>query len=70
MKTVWIKDLSVNMDVKNNGIEFDVSENGHIGDLFVTKTGIIWCEGKTDRANGRKIDWKELREYCKPKNNP
>ena len=62
---VWIKDFSVNMDIKNNGIEFDVSNNGHIGDLIVTKTGIIWCEGRTQRAQGRKITWQQLRDYCR-----
>jgi len=62
---VTIKDLGIPLDVKNNGLEFDVSDGGHIGDLYVTKTGLIWCEGKTSRANGRKIMWKELREYCK-----
>jgi hypothetical protein len=61
---VSIKGFDVNMEVKNNGIEFDVSDNGHVGDLYVTKTGIIWCEGKKPKANGRKINWKELRDYC------
>jgi hypothetical protein len=59
MAKVTIKDLGIPLDVKNNGLEFDVSKNGHVGDLYVTKTGIIWCEGKTSRANGRKIVWKE-----------
>lgn len=65
MKAVWIKNLSVNMDVKTTGVEFDVSDGPHIGDLYVTKTGLIWCEGKTGRANGKKISWDELRDYCK-----
>jgi hypothetical protein len=64
MAKVTIKDLGIPLDVKNNGLEFDVSQNGHVGDLYVTKTGIIWCEGKVSRANGRKITWKELRKYC------
>ncbi|MGB8411445.1 MAG: hypothetical protein WCE23_01340 [Candidatus Binatus sp.] len=68
MKTVSIKDFYVDMNVKNNGVEFDVSDDGHIGDLFVTKTGIIWCEGKTSKAKGRTISWQELRDFCK--NNP
>jgi len=64
MAKVTIKDLGIPLEVKNNGLEFDASQNGHIGDLYVTKTGIIWCEGKSSRANGRKIDWKELRNHC------
>ncbi len=65
---VTIKDLGIPLDVKTNGLEFEVSDGGHVGDLYVTKTGIIWCEGKTTRANGRKIRWNEVRDYCK--NNP
>ena len=65
MKAVKIKDFSVNMYIKNNGIEFDISDGSHIGDLIITKTGIVWCEGKISKANGRKIDWDELRKYCK-----
>lgn len=39
---VSIKDLSVQMDIKNSGVEFDVYSpdgNEHHGDLVVTKTG-------------------------------
>jgi hypothetical protein len=61
---VTIKDLGISLDVKNNGIEFDISDGGHLGDLYVTKTGIIWCAGKTSRANGRKISWRELIKFC------
>jgi len=63
MTTVWTKDFSVNRDVKTKGIEFDISDGGHVGDLIVTKTGLIWCEGKTGRATGRKISWGDLRDY-------
>jgi hypothetical protein len=57
---VSIKDLSVDMEIKNNGVELDVySPDGkaHRGDLIVTKTGLTWCKGKTGRANGTKISW-------------
>lgn len=46
---VSIKDFNVNVDMGSNGIEFDVSDGGHIGDLYVTKTGIVWCAGKTTK---------------------
>jgi len=39
---VVIKNLGISMEVKNNGLEFGVSDGGHIGDLYVTKTGITW----------------------------
>jgi hypothetical protein len=64
MSTVTIKDFYVDMNVKNNGVEFDISDGGHLGDLIVTKVGIIWCEGRTRRAQGRKISWQELRDFC------
>ena len=63
---VSIKDLAVDMEIKNNGIELDVySTDGknHLGDLVVTKTGLIWCKGKTDRKNGRTINWKKFIAY-------
>ena len=62
---VSIKDLQVTMEIKNNGIEIDVTDNDgvHKGDLFVTKTQLIWCNGKTRRENGKTITWSEFAEY-------
>jgi len=59
---VSIKDFAVSMEIKNKGIEIDVydSNDAHLGDLVVTKTGLIWCKGKTTPANGRKITWREF----------
>ena len=51
---VGIKEFNVAMEVKkNNGIEFEVYDNDGTfrGDCYLTKTGLIWCEGKTSRAN-------------------
>jgi hypothetical protein len=50
---VSIKEFDVEMTVKNNGIEFEVRDNDDVflGDLYVTKKHIIWCEGKTGRAS-------------------
>ena len=61
---VSIKDLSVSMDIKNNGVELDIKDtkNKHLGDLVVTKSGITWCRGKTDRKNGRKMNWNKFIE--------
>jgi hypothetical protein len=56
---VKIKDFDVDMEVKNNGIEFQVHDNdgSFKGDCYVTKSGLIWCHGKTARENGTKISW-------------
>ena len=62
---VQIKDFDVQMEVKNNGIEFEVYDNAgvHRGDCFVTKTGLIWCEGRTRKANGKKVAWDEFIDW-------
>jgi hypothetical protein len=59
---VWIKDFAVDMELKNTGIELDVADpqGNHLGDLIVTKTQLIWCQGRTRRENGKKIDWGEF----------
>lgn len=60
---VSIKNFNVAMEVKNSGIEFEIrsTTDVHIGDLVITKTSLIWCEGKTQRANGKKISLDEFR---------
>ena len=62
---VSIKDFAVNMEVKNTGIEFEVRDNDGTfrGDCFVTKTGLIWCEGRTQRENGVPVSWGEFIEW-------
>lgn len=56
---VEIKSFDVKMEVKNNGIEFEVADNegSHQGDVILTKTGLIWCKGRKRRPNGTKISW-------------
>jgi len=62
---VFIKNLDVFMEVKNKGIELDISDinGGHIGDLVVTKAKLIWCQGKKGRNNGKEITWEKFIEY-------
>ena len=62
---VSIKDFDVDMKIKNNGIELEVYGNNeeHLGDLYVTKTKLIWCKGKTSRANGKEIKWQAFMDY-------
>jgi hypothetical protein len=64
-RKVSIKSFDVDMEVKNSGVEFAVSDSdgAHKGDLYVTKKWLIWCPGKTLRENGKKIKWSEFAEY-------
>ncbi|NNN24374.1 hypothetical protein HLG94_08115 [Pseudomonas nitroreducens] len=59
---VGIKNLSVEMDVKTKGVEFDVYDNkeNFLGDMFVTKSGLVWCKGKTKKENGVRVSWEEF----------
>ncbi|MGH8678717.1 MAG: hypothetical protein ACREUQ_10245 [Burkholderiales bacterium] len=64
---VTIKSFEVAMEVKNNGVEFEVySANGedHLGDLIVTKRNLIWCRGRTRRENGTTISWERFIEWA------
>ncbi|NVN85374.1 MAG: hypothetical protein HXX15_04710 [Rhodopseudomonas sp.] len=59
---VKIKDFTVEMEVKNKGLEFEVRDNdgNFLGDCYVTKTGLEWCNGKITQGNGRKISWQKF----------
>jgi hypothetical protein len=64
---VHIKDFDVAMEVKTNGIEFEVrspDDAVHHGDCILTKTNIIWCSGRTTRPNGLKITWDDFMTIC------
>lgn len=56
-----------NYEVDDAGIEFEIrSPNGqrHRGDLFLTKTGLIWCQGKTRRPQGQEIRWADFIKWA------
>ena len=59
---VTIKDFTVDMEVKTKGIEFEVRSNSgeHLGDLILTSTRLIWCNGRTRRENGTEIEWDDF----------
>ena len=59
---VSIKTFDVEMDVKTNGIEFEVPDNddNFRGDCYLTRTGMIWCEGRVRRENGVRITWDQF----------
>ena len=65
---VWIKSLEVEMQVKQKGIELEVrSKDGksQLGDCYATMTGLVWCKGKTKKANGVKLKWEDFVNICK-----
>ena len=59
---VSVKDLSVSMQLGNNGLELAVYDNGdnHLGDLRIGKATIEWCPGRTRSGNGHKVGWSDL----------
>ena len=65
---VNIKKFHVDMEVANNGIEFEVrSPDGsdHKGDLILTKKGLEWCQGRVHAGNGEKVTWQEFIDWMK-----
>ena len=64
---VNIKSFDVAMEVKAKGVELEVrspdGSNFH-GDCYVTMTGLVWCQGKTTKAQGTKITWEQLMQVC------
>ena len=61
---VRIKQFDVAMEIKNKGVEIDVSDpqHGHIGDLVITKSKLIWCRGRTRPENGIDVTWTKFIE--------
>ena len=62
---VSIKDLSVSMEIKNKGIELDVydTQDKHLGDLVVTKSGLTWCKGRTRKEKGKTASWQSFIDW-------
>jgi hypothetical protein len=56
---VSVKDLSVEMELKNQSVALDVFDNkgNHLGALVAARTGLTWCRGKTKAINGTKLNW-------------
>jgi hypothetical protein len=63
---IKIKDLNIaSMRIESKGVELDISNDkgGRLGDLVITDTEIIWCEGKTTPEHGGSINWGEFLKY-------
>jgi hypothetical protein len=50
------------IEIKNSGIAFDVYGSGakRIGDLAVTKNGLVWNNGNAQRAKGVTVKWDDF----------
>ena len=59
---VSVKTFAISLDIKNKGIEIDVSDTQgkHLGDLWVTNTELIWCKGRKSRINGERVKWEDF----------
>lgn len=59
---VKVKDLSVTMELGNNGVTFDVYDNDDtfLGDLRLGRGKVEWCKGRTRAGNGTTVNWNEL----------
>jgi hypothetical protein len=59
---VTIKNLAVNMELGNRGVEFGVYDprGKHLGDLRISKANIEWCKGRTRNGNGIRKSWVEV----------
>jgi len=58
---VTIKEFAVIMELKNNGVEFEIKDNDdtHRGDLRIGKATIEWCRGRTHTGRGVRKTWDE-----------
>lgn len=66
---IKIKDLSVNMELGNKGVTFDVYDNNDVflGDLRLGKGTVEFCKGKTKAGNGVKVKWEHLIQFFESK---
>jgi hypothetical protein len=59
IKTQPIKEA---IEIKSSGIAFDVYNNGakRIGDLAITKNGLVWNNGSAQRTKGVTVKWDQF----------
>ena len=59
---VNIKALNIPLNLGSKGTEFEINgtDGKQIGDLFVTNTKIIWCQGKTSKEKGKALTWAQF----------
>ncbi len=60
---VSIRDFGVGMEIKSRGIQLEVSDAaGHLGDLVVTTSKVVWCPGRTQPEQGKALTWPKFIE--------
>jgi len=59
---VQLKRFHNEIEVKNNGVEFGIWDTSgkHLGDIYVRRAGLVWCEGKKSPKGGKPISWKKF----------
>ena len=59
---VRITPHELDMEIKNKGITIAVADtrNKHVGNLIITKTKLIWCDGKVRQQNGIPVTWEKF----------
>jgi len=62
---VSVDSLEVAMDLGNNGICLSIYDNdsNYRGKLRIGKGTIEWCKGKTQKGNGKKVNWNDFIGY-------
>jgi hypothetical protein len=61
---VLIQEFGLDLEVKTKGLKLEVrSPDGknRLGDIQITKTGLIWCNGKAH--TGPKATWQEFIDW-------
>lgn len=61
---IYIKQFGLDLELKNKGMMLDVyTPDGqtHLGDVQLTKTGLVWCKGK--KRTGPKVTWQEFIDW-------
>jgi len=59
---VWIKNPSIEMQIKTCGMELEIREPGgdHFGELVITKTKVIWRKRGIRRENAVALTWERF----------
>ena len=56
---------SKGVDIKTSSERYRIWDNQDnlLGSLYINKTRLVWCEGKTQLSNGIRIEWEDFIEY-------
>ena len=53
------------VDVRTKAEQYQIWDNNNKfkGSLYINKAKLVWCQGRTQEANGKKIAWEEFISY-------